>query len=82
MKRALLDDHRGKVTSVTAVALPATATAYLTTTYAGYVFNKAFSISTKAGVLQGYDVFITVNTTKYVVVFDAAGTFRAAKVVR
>lgn len=81
VKRALIDNHRGKIASVTEAALPAPATTYLTTTYAGYVFNKAFSIS-KAGVIQSYDVFITVNNTKYVVAFDAAGTFVAAKAIR
>ncbi|MEO7211877.1 PepSY-like domain-containing protein [Mucilaginibacter sp.] len=79
VKRVQIDNHRGKVASVT--ELPAPATAYLTATYAGYVFNKAFSIS-KAGVIQSYDVFITVNNTKYVVVFNAAGTFVAAKAIR
>ncbi|TFF35139.1 PepSY-like domain-containing protein [Mucilaginibacter psychrotolerans] len=80
--RAQIDARHGKVASVTEAALPATATTYLTTTYAGYVFNKAFSLSTKAGVLQGYDVFITVNNTKYVVTFNATGTFVAAKAIR
>ncbi|OOQ58590.1 hypothetical protein BC343_07960 [Mucilaginibacter pedocola] len=81
VKRVQIDNHRGKVASVTEAGLPATATTYLTTTYAGYVFNKAFSVS-KAGVVQSYVVFITVNTTKYVVVFDSSGTFVAAKAIR
>jgi hypothetical protein len=80
--RAQIDARHGKVASVTEAALPAAATTYLTTTYAGYVFNKAFSISSKAGALLGYDVFITVNNTKYVVTFNATGTFVAAKAIR
>lgn len=81
VKRMHIDNHRGKVASVTEAALPAPATTYLATTYAGYVFNKAFSIS-KSGVVQSYDVFITVNNTKYVVAFNASGTFVAARAIR
>lgn len=81
IKRALIDDHHGKVASITEAAIPASVTNYLTTTYAGYVFNKAFAISTKTGALQGYDVFITVNNTKYMIAFDAAGTFRMARTI-
>jgi 6-phosphogluconolactonase (cycloisomerase 2 family) len=81
VKRMQIDNHRGKVASVTEAALPAAATAYLSTTYAGYVFNKAFSVS-KAGVIQSYVVFITVNNTRYAVAFNASGTFVAAKAIR
>jgi len=47
---------------------------YLSATYPGYVFNKAFSYST-GGTLQGYVVFIDANNTKYALIFDASGNF-------
>jgi len=74
IKRTEIDRHVGKHTAVTAANLPAAITTYLTSTYPGYVFDKAFSHSVNS-VITGYDVEITSNSTKYVVVFDASGTF-------
>lgn len=65
---------RGKPTEVTQASLPAAISTYLTTTYPGYVFDKAFSINDN-GTLQGYDVLITVNNTHYAVSFNASGSF-------
>ncbi|NCD69544.1 PepSY-like domain-containing protein [Mucilaginibacter agri] len=63
-----------KHTAVTQANLLAAITTYLSTTYPGYVFDKAFAESVN-GTVQAYDVFITVNSTKYVVGFNATGTF-------
>ncbi|GGH17325.1 hypothetical protein [Mucilaginibacter phyllosphaerae] len=82
VSRLQIAAYRGKTAAVTAAALPASATAYLTTTYPGYVFGKAFSTSNTAGTLQRYYVFITVNSTRYVVAFSATGIFVAAKTIR
>ena len=80
VSRTQLEAHGGIHTAITAANLPASITTYLTTTYPGYVFDKAFSETVKS-VLQGYDVFITSNNTKYVVEFDASGTFVSAKAI-
>jgi hypothetical protein len=74
VKRTQIDKHLGKHIAITEAGLPVAITTYLTTTYPGYVFDKAFSHS-EAGVVKGYDVSITSNSTKYIVVFDASGTF-------
>jgi hypothetical protein len=74
VKRVQVDKHIGKHAAVAEAALPAAITTYLTTTYPGYVFDKAFSYS-QGGTLKGYAVSITSNSTKYIIVFDASGTF-------
>jgi len=74
IKRTQIDKHVGTHVAVTAANLPAAITTYLTATYPGYVFDKAFSHS-ESGVIKGYDVEITSNSTKYVIVFTAAGAF-------
>jgi hypothetical protein len=73
--------QKGKATAIDAAALPATATSYLTATYPGYVFTKAFSISVN-GVVQGYCVVIEANSTRYGLLFDANGNFVAVKTIR
>ncbi|MEO6521583.1 MAG: PepSY-like domain-containing protein [Mucilaginibacter sp.] len=61
-------------TAVTESALLSAITTYLTTTFPGYVFDKAFV--EKAGTtVIGYDVFITVNGTRHALLFDATGKF-------
>jgi hypothetical protein len=80
VKRVQIDQHNGLHTSVSQANLPAAISAYLTSTYPGYVFDKAYS-ETVSNVLQGYDVFITVNSTNYVVIFSAAGAFVKAIVI-
>jgi hypothetical protein len=74
VKRVQVDQHGGKPTAVAAAALPSAIATYLTATYPGYVIDKAFSIS-KGGSVTGYDVFITANSTHYVLQFDASGNF-------
>jgi hypothetical protein len=80
IKRTQAEQHGGKHVAVTAANLPVAITTYLTTTYPAYVFDKAFSVSI-GGTISGYDVFITANSTHYVVTFDASGTFEKAKVI-
>ena len=77
LQRQAMPKPQAGVSQLTAVAqsnLPSAVTTYLNTTYPSYVFNKAFSVKVKS-VLQGYDVFITANNTKYVVNFNGSGTF-------
>ncbi|MFC0512823.1 PepSY-like domain-containing protein [Mucilaginibacter angelicae] len=74
VKRVQIEKHDLKHAVVTEANLPAAITTYLTTTYPGYVFDKAFSESS-GGTLQGYVVFITSNSTKYAIIFNASGTF-------
>jgi hypothetical protein len=68
-------------TTLTEAALPASISTYLTTTYPGYVFDTAFSVSV-GGVVSGYVVFIDANTTKYAVLFNASGVFVKSHTVR
>lgn len=74
VKRVQIEKHDLKHAAVTEANLLAAITTYLTTTYPGYVFDKAFSESS-GGTLQGYVVFITSNSTKYAILFNASGTF-------
>lgn len=74
VKRVQIEKHDLKHAAVTEANLPAAITTYLTTTYPGYVFDKAFSESS-GGTLQGYVVFITSNSTKYAILFNASSTF-------
>ena len=81
VNRMQIDAQPAKHTPVLQANLPASVAAYLTTTYPGYVFDKAFSASNSSGII-GYAVFITSNSTKYVVQFNASGAFVKATVVR
>jgi len=81
VRRIQIDANPAKHTAVLQAALPAAITTYLTATYPGYVFDKAFSASNKSGVLE-YSVFITSNSTRYVVRFDASGVFIKVMPVR
>lgn len=72
---------KGEAAAVEASALPAAISNYLQTTYPGYVFNKAFSVSA-GGVLKGYVVVIDANNTRYGISFDSSGGFVAAKTIR
>ncbi|HEX8019236.1 PepSY-like domain-containing protein [Mucilaginibacter sp.] len=74
VKRVQIEKHDLKHAAVTEANLLSAITTYLTTTYPGYVFDKAFSESS-GGTLQGYVVFITSNSTKYAIIFNASGTF-------
>jgi hypothetical protein len=68
--------------SIAQADLPSTVSTYLTTTFPAYVFNKAFVEKSSAGVIQGYVVLITVNSTREIVLFDASGTFVKSVVLR
>jgi hypothetical protein len=74
VKRISLQKPAGIFASVLQANLSSAVLTYLTSTYPGYVFNKAYS-KTLNSVVQGYDVFITSNSTNYDVKFDASGTF-------
>lgn len=78
---AMHEGGKGQATAIEASALPAAITNYLTTTYPGYVFNKAFSLSVN-GTVKGYVVVIDANNTRYGLSFDSGGNFIAAKTIR
>jgi len=67
--------------SVAQTALPAATLTYLTTTYPNYVFKLAESVTVN-GVLQGYEVLINANNTRYALMFDATGKFVSVKTCR
>jgi hypothetical protein len=74
VKRVAIPSPDNNVQLVARDSLPATALSYLSNTYPGFVFDKAFSYSAN-GVVQGYIMVIDANSTKYAVEFDAAGNF-------
>lgn len=63
-----------KTTIAQANLLPAI-TSYLNTNYAGYTFTNAYSEANAAGVVVYIDVDISLNNSKYHLVFDPTGTF-------
>lgn len=77
VKRIQIEKHDLRHAVVTEASLPAAITTYMTNTYPGYVFDKAFSESSD-GTIQGYVVFITANSTRYALIFTASGTFARA----
>lgn len=81
VKRDSLPAHPGRPTIVSVTDLPAKASAYLISTFPGYVFNKAFALKINNAV-HGYAVIIDVNATRYAVQFDASGNFIKSKVIR
>lgn len=68
-------------TAVTAANLPTAITTYLTTTYAGYVFDKAYVVKTGTTV-DKYVVLIDASGTRYAVQFDATGAFVKAVTIK
>jgi len=68
-------------TPVLQTALPASVNTYLTATYAGYVFDKAFAEKVN-GVITKYVVLIDASGTRYAVQFDATGAFVKATAIR
>lgn len=68
-------------TPVLAANLPAAITTYLSTTYAGYVFDKAF-VEKVSGVVSKYVVLIDASGTRYAVQFDASGVFVKATTIK
>ena len=80
VSRVLITHIHGIEVSVAQTALPVKALAYLTATYPNYVFTAAESVTVN-GVLQGYEVVINANNTRYALEFDATGTFMSVKVI-
>jgi len=81
VKRAQIVLLKGKKIAIAQTELPAATLAYLTATYPGYVFNKAFAIKIN-GTVQAYAVFIDSNNTRIALHFDASGNFVKTVVVR
>lgn len=61
--------------SVAESALPASVNDYLTTNYAGYTFQKAFTEKDSSGSVTGYVVIIMYNSNPVGLKFDASGNF-------
>ncbi len=74
--RETADSSKKKVTkvAVTQANLLTAISTYLTTNYAGFTFVDAYSKSV-SGVIVGYDVNITLNSTPYHINFSATGVF-------
>ncbi|MXV14644.1 PepSY-like domain-containing protein [Hufsiella ginkgonis] len=70
-----------KRSEVALAALPAVARTYLTNTFAGYVFNKAYVLKTGTAV-KGYTALIDASGTKYAVAFNASGDWIKTVTVR
>ena len=71
-------DSFGKGVTITADQLPAAATTYLTTNYAGYTLIQAVQGTDRAGATF-YAVVIEQSGVRYHLHFDAAGAFVASK---
>lgn len=80
IKRIALPVPPGLVQPVLQDSLASSILSYLTTTYPGYVLEKAFSLSVD-NILQGFIVAIDANNTKYVLLFDANGNFVAVRTI-
>ena len=80
VSHTLLTNLHGVEANVAQTALPATTLTYLTATYPNYVFTAAESVTVN-GVLQGYEVFINANNTRYALQFNATGAFVSVKVI-
>lgn len=61
--------------SIDAANLPGSVTAYLTSNYSGYTFEKGFTIKDSTGTIHGYVVIILYNNKPVGLLFDAAGSF-------
>jgi hypothetical protein len=81
INRIQIYPHPNNRVAVLQANLLAAITTYLTTTFPGYVFDKAFAERAGTTVL-GYDVFIDVNGTRHAIEFDAAGKFVKNIVIR
>ncbi|MEO8171623.1 MAG: hypothetical protein ABI581_01015 [Sediminibacterium sp.] len=60
---------------VAATSLSASIQTYLTATYSGYTFTKAFAVKDTAGTVKGYVVIINFNGKPVGLEFKADGTF-------
>jgi len=74
INRLQITPHFYSHATVLQANLPSNILAYLTKTYPGYVFNMAYSES-NSGTIMEYDVFITSNSTKFLIDFDGSGNF-------
>jgi len=81
IKRVQLYPHVVSQNKLTAADLPAVITTYLATTYPAYVFENAFEVKLN-GTVKAYLVVIDANSTKYLLKFDASGTFVKSVTVR
>jgi len=61
--------------SVAFSSLPANLTAYLTSNYAGYTFQKAYDVKDSLGNITGYVAIIQYNGNPVGLKFDASGNF-------
>ena len=66
-------DHH--LDSISAGSLPAAVTTYLSTNYAGYTFQKAYTDNDSSGYNTGYVVIIQYNGNPIGLKFDAFGNF-------
>lgn len=66
-------DHH--LDSISFAGLPATITGYLTATYAGYTFQKAYTVKDSSGNITGYVAIIQYNGNPVGLKFDASGNF-------
>ncbi len=81
VKRAALPQPGGKRAEVALTSLPTVTQTYLSVTYPGFTFDKAFVIKSGSAI-KGYVVMIDANTTKYCLQFDGAGVFVRSLVIR
>lgn len=81
INRVQLYPKPAKPITVAQANLPAAILTYLTATYPGYVFDKAYS--EKLGtVIDRYVVLIDANSTRYAVEFNGSGTFEKTIAIR
>lgn len=81
VKRAQLILNAGRKTAIRQADLTTSIATYLTTTYPGYVFHRAYAVKINS-VTQAYIVVIDSNDTKYALHFDASGNLVKSVVVR
>lgn len=81
IKRVQLNPRPAKHTPVDPATLPAAITTYLTTTYPGFVLDKAFA-QKQNNVVSKYVVLIDASGTRYAVEFDSTGKFVKSTAVR
>jgi hypothetical protein len=85
VKRVSLAPHglsfdQPEIKAIAQDSLPAADLTYLSNTYPNYVFETALSV-TVGNQLQGYNVIIDANNTKYAIWFDASGNVIATVTV-
>ncbi|HWK07264.1 MAG TPA: PepSY-like domain-containing protein [Puia sp.] len=80
VKRIIIRAPEGQISGVDQSALPSAILTYLTTTYPGYVFEAAVSLTVNSTV-EGYEVVIDANNTKYALIFDGSGNFVSSRTI-